>query len=628
MTFPKRFFLPGILILVAVLYGGVLLNSFVWDDNLLFVDNAALRSGSIDWAMLSRPVMEGATYLRPLVLLTWALEAKAWGVDPVAAHAVNLLLHLFNVSLVFVLAHHVLRLLGIPGTDWRAAVAAVAYAVHPSLVEVTAWVSGRFDLMATAFILCALIADGAIVGRWCRALVLSALFALALGCKELALILPPILLCMRMVRRPIGEHRIRFWREAFAIIRHDAPTVVALGVVFVIWVLLRLDTFGAVLHHSDVISGQPTGRGLLLHVLLVFNTVYFYAVEIVLPFTRVSPLHPLDVGMLTTPIGIGRAMGGAAVVGSVATLLVRRPAAGLLLTCVVLALLPVLQVVPLSSTAKSIGNDRFLTLPLVFVAIALATIRLPITLRIGPRIQLLSAGMLGIGWLLIGAATIAVTIPQWRNEWSLWTSVYQKHPDSEFAQRAYLHVLMQNQRYDLAGALFESLRKEGPLHSFVQIQYGIYLLRIGEQDEAENYIWGGLAAHGIPVNGTLADNLHTIPITDRLIMGYAYSALSEIEQLRGHFEQALAYIEESVRFLPHMPIYEVVKALLLIATDRVGEGTNLYTGALEKIVPEKRGTVAEGAAMFLAELCQQHNQPPRIVCMEPDGPAAAIRTAR
>lgn len=636
MTQVQRLILPGILVLVAVLYGGVLYNDFVWDDKVLFVDNAALRTGSIDWAMLSRPVMEGSNYFRPLVLLTWALEVRVWGVNPFAAHAVNLGLHLLNVALLFLLAQRVLSSLDLDSVPWRAGLAATLYALHPSLVEVTSWVSGRFDLMVTAFILAALLIDTTTLGRWSRAAWTSLLFALALGSKELALMFPPILLAMRLVRIHRSGTQSPLWRDALAILRADAPTVIGLAAVFVGWFLLRADVLGMALSTAKITAGQPPAVVFMLHALLVLNTVWFYAGQIVVPFANVSPLHPLEFDLLNQPTGLLRAAAGAGVLAALAALMVRHRIQGLLLACVVLALLPVLQIVPLTSSAESIGADRFLTLPLCFAAITLSTLAFPFATRLGERLQVIGVSVLGGAWLLLGAITITGVIPMWRSELVLWSWMYEKHPEAQFAQRSYIHTAMRHGLYEQAGEVFDRLRARGPLHSTLQIQYGTYLQQIGDTAEAENYIKGGLLAYGIEYGAPQPDRRYTdnpddryieATITERLILAYAYNTMAEIERLRGHHAEAIHNIDEAIRYLPHIPAYAAVRGLLLIADERDEEGEQAYREAYERMAPADRIAASKLRKRFLDDLCLERSNSVRPACDQYRLPTSAEETS-
>ncbi|TDU28357.1 hypothetical protein DFR24_2726 [Panacagrimonas perspica] len=605
--------LPAVLLLTGLLYHGTLSNGFVWDDSILFVDNASLRSGVIDWAVLSQPVMDGTTYLRPLVLASWAAEFRLWGVNATAAHAVNLALHLLNVALVYVLALMLLRPLACPSPVWRAGLAALIYGLHPCLLEATAWISGRFDLMATTFMLLALIADGVIAGRWSRAAGIAFSFALALGSKEVAVMLPPLLLCLRLVREPAPE--LPLWRAVLRIAQRDFPTVLALGLVFALWVMLRLSAFGAVVHSASPFVGQPSGAALYLHPLLVLNALQFYLAEIVVPFTTLGPLHPFIVEDLASGPGVLRASGALLALAGLAWLLWKRSPVGFLIACVLLALLPVLQIVPLSSTARSIGSDRFLTLPLVFIALSLAAMPFPLTQQVSLRVQKLGTGLLLGAWIFLSAATITVTVPLWRSDLSLWAWSYQKFPDLQFAQSAYLHALSNAKRLDEAAVVFERLRAKGPLHSFVQIQYGAYLASAGQLDEAENYLRGALRAYAVDADGNRRDPHHVSPRDgDRPILAHAYQALSQIHNSRGDFEEALRDIDIALNYKPGVPVFGAAKALMLLATNQVEAGEALYTQSMSQLMPEQRLVVANSRIRFLARLCTQHNEPRKVIC--------------
>src|SRR5512140_2953651 len=73
----------------------------------------------------------------PLTWLSHMLDCQLFGQGPVAAHLVNLALHAANAILVFLL------LCRITGRQWRSALVAAIFALHPLHVESVAWVSER-----------------------------------------------------------------------------------------------------------------------------------------------------------------------------------------------------------------------------------------------------------------------------------------------------------------------------------------------------------------------------------------------------------------------------------------------------------------------------------------------------
>lgn len=174
----------------ALAYLGALGTAFQFDDYNIIVDNPAVHGLSAWWAQ-----MPG---IRPLLKLTYALN---WSVSPhpFGFHAVNLLLHLANVALVWRLSAHFPVSAGLDPDRRRLArlVATLLFALHPIQTEAVTYVSGRsMSLMATfglAALLCWLEAPEKARPRLWRGLALL-LFAAAVASKEVAVVLPFLLL--------------------------------------------------------------------------------------------------------------------------------------------------------------------------------------------------------------------------------------------------------------------------------------------------------------------------------------------------------------------------------------------------------------------------------------------------
>jgi protein O-mannosyl-transferase len=92
------------------------------------------------------------TYYRPLVIVSFMLDAQVRGADPRVYHVTNVLLHVLTVMLLFVL----LRRLKVPDTP--ALVLALLFAVHPANVQAVAWIPGRNDTLMAALALVSILA--------------------------------------------------------------------------------------------------------------------------------------------------------------------------------------------------------------------------------------------------------------------------------------------------------------------------------------------------------------------------------------------------------------------------------------------------------------------------------------
>lgn len=120
-----------------------------WDDGAHLIWNDAYKglSPSHVWWML-HPFLG---QWMPLTWLTWALDFTIWGLDPVAFHRENVLLHSLNAGLLFLIARHLL------GSTVGALIAALFWAIHPMRVESVAWVNERRDVLSGFFFLLAIL---------------------------------------------------------------------------------------------------------------------------------------------------------------------------------------------------------------------------------------------------------------------------------------------------------------------------------------------------------------------------------------------------------------------------------------------------------------------------------------
>src|SRR5262249_1681155 len=90
-------------------------------------------------------------YYRPLVMVSFILDALIAPASPAMGHLTNLILHVVASCLVWVL----LRRLG--SHDDLALALALVFAVHPLAANAIGWVPGRNDLLLTVFALAAVL---------------------------------------------------------------------------------------------------------------------------------------------------------------------------------------------------------------------------------------------------------------------------------------------------------------------------------------------------------------------------------------------------------------------------------------------------------------------------------------
>jgi len=132
------------LIAVAVLlaYFPSISGGFLFDDNLLLTNNKLIKAS--DGLYRIWFTTEALDYW-PVTNTTLWFEWRLWGMNSTGYHVTNLILHVVEALLIWI----ILRKLSIPG----AFPAAMIFAVHPVNVESVAWIAQRKNMMAMLFFL-------------------------------------------------------------------------------------------------------------------------------------------------------------------------------------------------------------------------------------------------------------------------------------------------------------------------------------------------------------------------------------------------------------------------------------------------------------------------------------------
>jgi protein O-mannosyl-transferase len=163
---------------------------FTWDDNVYIRENNAIKDLQWENIKLFFTGFYSGNY-QPVTILMYAIEYKLAGYSASLYHFNNILLHIVNTYLVFVLIRKIS-----PESVIVALTTAAFFAVHPMHVESVAWVAERKDVLYSFFFLLSLI----VYSNYLRTsklilLILSGIF-FTLSClsKSAAVILPLLLL--------------------------------------------------------------------------------------------------------------------------------------------------------------------------------------------------------------------------------------------------------------------------------------------------------------------------------------------------------------------------------------------------------------------------------------------------
>ena len=196
----SRWLVPGLLgAAILAAYANSFDIPFVFDDWHTIEQNPAIRSLANLPRFFTDPntttVLRENKDLRPLLVLTLALNHRVSGLDPWSYHVVNLLLHWIATLLVYRIVRDHLWL----GDEAApvAVAAALLVAVHPLNTESVDYVSARSALLTTVFYLAAF--DAAARDRRVRSLLLA---ACAMLTKSIAVTLPLAVLLHRVLAPP------------------------------------------------------------------------------------------------------------------------------------------------------------------------------------------------------------------------------------------------------------------------------------------------------------------------------------------------------------------------------------------------------------------------------------------
>lgn len=139
-------------ILVMLIYYPAINSEISIIDDMDMV-NALLNTEHQSFWDIFIPRASSGGYYRPLLGLSQYIDKRFWAMDSTFMHLENILFHLVNAVLVYLLALRVLVRLSFNCDRLVPLVAAVIFAIHPIATESVDWISGRTDSMACNFIL-------------------------------------------------------------------------------------------------------------------------------------------------------------------------------------------------------------------------------------------------------------------------------------------------------------------------------------------------------------------------------------------------------------------------------------------------------------------------------------------
>ena len=394
--------------LTLAVYWPIVHHDFVeFDDDKLIYNNAAFDP--VSWHKVIRywrgPYYGGAFPLGYTLLAAIASVARdAQGLMRARPfHVASLLLHVGSVIVVYATLRRLVR------RQWAAALGAALFAVHPLQVESVAWATNIISLLQGLFSLLAiylyvLYAQRDLEGRQEGQRLLYAgatlAFLLAMGSKPVAVTLPLVVFALdvgwigRSVRRAIVP--VGVW------------LVLAIPIVIVTRVMLD---------SPDVFVPPLWARPLV-----ALDALSFYLGNLVLP-VGLSPDYGRSPRWLMSSHALYATWLVPALVASVLWAL-RKQAPKLVAAAFVFVapLLPVLGLTPFHQQQYSTVTDRYMYIPLLGVAAALAWV----VSRTDRRAALYALAV----WVVVLAMWSRLEVGKWRDTDALFRTTIARNPTS------------------------------------------------------------------------------------------------------------------------------------------------------------------------------------------------------
>ncbi len=495
-----------LLILVLSVYWQVGSHAFITiDDNSYVSENTFVRRGltreSVSWAFTTFH----AGNWHPLTWLSHMIDMELFGPSPAWHLRMNVLFHLLNTELLFVV------LWRMTGGLWQSALAAALFGVHPLHVESVAWVAERKDVLSALFWILTM---GAYL-RYARRptveryLLVAATLALGLMCKPMLVTLPFVLLLLDWwpLGRAVSPSTLsRLAREKLPLLALSAASCVV--------TYLAQAGSGTVAPLRGVPLAARISNACVSYAVYLAKTVWPSSLAVFYP-------HPW---FARTGIPAWHVLGSLLLVAGISCLAFwqRRPRPYLAVGWLwyLGTLVPVIGLVQVGGQAMA---DRYSYIPLIGIFIAVAW-GIP-SLSPGRRFRQVAAGALGAAVVALSAAAWSQA-GYWRDSTTLFSRALAVTERNWFALTGLGAVSQADGRFGQAIGYYREALRIKPDYVEAWNNLGLAHKNLGQFPQA-------IASY--------REALRIGPDYPRVLnnLGSVYGTLGQLHQAIGYFRQAV-----------------------------------------------------------------------------------------
>lgn len=452
-------------LVVALVYSDAWRYGLVWDDFTLFRHVA-------DGGRAAGPLPFSENYVRPLGV--WTVRAiESLGVGAGGQHVFNVVLHACNALGVAALSTKLSR-----SRSVRSGIAAgLVYGLHPALIEPTAWISGRFDLLLATSLIAMLWVDLVARGSgWTRAISVAACVGMGLASKETAAVFPVVLV-------------LWWWgtasNETDDTLRSAEKERVfvgcTVGAVIVAWIALRVAVIGS----FAVAEPQAVGADISDRLLASGHASVEYLRLTVVPWGAIRPLHHAPTALDGGFCGWAQVAMVSAAVCALTFYAVRRRGASAIALAGLVLLAPVVHLHPLNLAGGALVAERYLAAPLAVICVVAARVAARI---VGKRTFTIVVALICVA----NAATVRTLAPRWGDPTALWAWTEAMAPEAELPPINLAKTHYERGRFADALAAAERALAIDPQHPFAANNACAAALELGRPDDAVAFCAIGL----------------------------------------------------------------------------------------------------------------------------------------
>jgi tetratricopeptide (TPR) repeat protein len=573
-----------------------------FDDDGYITGNSHVKSGLTWSGMVWAFENTETTNWHPLTWISHMVDCQLYGLNPGSHHLTNLLFHIANTLLLFLLLNE------LTGALWRSAFVAALFAWHPLHIESVAWAAERKDVLSAFFWMLTLIAYTRYAQKRSRAegrgsresSALPALdsrlwtldyglalffFACGLMSKSMVVTLPFVLLLIDFW--PLNRFR---WAgktspsnsEAASVIKMNAGLILeklpffALAAAGSVATYLVQKTSGAV--SNDTLSFRMA-NALWSYMRYIFKTFWPADLAVIYPF----PSHWLA--------GLAIVAAALLVIGSGLFIFLagRHPCLLVGWFWFLGTLVPVIGLVQIGSQSMA---DRYMYIPSIglFILVVWGLNDLPGSWPQKQKIVVLAgtaalAGCLACTW---------VQLKYWQDSISLFRHAMEVTTDNHVACACLAQALDAIGQEDEALILCTNAVRIEPNYPPGQFFLGMILLKKGKSEEALNHL--SAAARLAPFDTTMHYNFGKVLLDfDRpkeaaacfiATLGNnpnfteAHNGLGKAYWKQGKLDQATNQLSQAVTLEPDNPQFHYDFGTVLLANSNVNEAIAQFSEAL------------------------------------------------